>query len=59
MAGPEKLTDEQIEARLGVALDAIGFDEAGETELGNNTLKAARQVLLALKLAVLKRIEGL
>lgn len=52
------LTDNQIEARFGVALDAIGYDSEGETELGRNSLKAARQVLLALKLAMLKKIDS-
>lgn len=56
---PDKppLTDEQIEARLGVALDSIGYDRQGETELGQNSLKAARQVLLALKMALLKKMD--
>ncbi|MAN77781.1 MAG: hypothetical protein CML24_11460 [Rhizobiales bacterium] len=56
---PDKppLTDEQIEARLGVALDDIGYDSEGETELGQNSLKAARQVLLALKMSLLKKMD--
>lgn len=58
MSERPSLTDEQIEARLGVALDAIGYDSEGKTELGRNSLKAARQVLLALKLAMLKKIDG-
>lgn len=52
------LTDEQIEARLGVALESVGLDETAETELGRNSLVAARQVLLALKMAMLKKISG-
>lgn len=57
MSDKPPLTDEQIEARLGVALESIGYDSEGETELGNNSLKAARQVLLALKMAMLKKID--
>lgn len=53
---PKPLTDEQIEARLGVALDSIGYESEGQSDLGQNSLKAARQVLLALKLALLKKI---
>ena len=57
MTDKSPLTDEQVEARLGVALNSIGYDSQGETELGNNTLRAARQVLLALKLALLKKLD--
>lgn len=57
MSKKPPLTDEQIEARLGVALDAIGYDSEGETELGQNALTASRQVLLALKMAMLKKMD--
>ena len=56
MVDKPPLTDEQIEARLGVALDNLGH-ETGATELGSNALRAARQVLLALKMAMLRKID--
>lgn len=58
MSEKPPLTDEQIEARLGVALDAIGYDSEGKSALGQNALKASRHVLLALKLAMLKKIDS-
>lgn len=53
----KRLTDEEIEARLGVALNSIGYAERGETTVGDTALKAARQVLIALKLAMLKKMD--
>lgn len=53
----KRLTDQEIEARLGVALDAIGYDARGETSLGDNALKGARQVLLAFRMALLKKSD--
>lgn len=50
----KKLSEKAIEARLGVALDALGR-EPGETPLGDNALRGARQVLLAFKIALLSR----
>lgn len=54
MADGKPLSEEAIEARLGVALDALGH-EPGDTALGDNALKGARQVLLAFKMALLSR----
>ncbi len=50
----DKLTEQQVEARLGVALDALG-DASGETALADNALRGARQVLLAFKMALLSQ----
>jgi len=54
MADEKMISEQAVEARLGVALDALGH-EPGETVLADNSLRAARQVLLALKLALISR----
>jgi hypothetical protein len=55
MADGKPLSDKAIEARLGVALEALGH-EPGETPVGDNAVRGARQVLLAFKMALLSRI---
>lgn len=52
MSDDEPITAQQVEARLGVALDALGH-APGETPLADNALRGARQVLLAFKMALL------
>ncbi len=54
MVDGKPLSEKAIEARLGVALDALGH-EPGDTPLGDNALRGARQVLLAFKMALLSR----
>lgn len=54
MAESDPLSEKAVEARLGVALDALGH-EPGATPLADNALRGARQVLLAFKLAILSR----
>ena len=54
MADDKPISDAAAEARLGVALDALGH-EPGATPLADNALRGARQVLLAFKLALLSR----
>jgi len=54
MADDKPITEQQAEARLGVALDALG-DASGTTPLADNALRGARQVLLAFKLALLSQ----
>lgn len=54
MADEKMISEQAVEARLGVALDALGHEQ-GETNLADNSLRAARQVLLALKLALISR----
>lgn len=54
MADDDAITDKAVEARLGVALDALG-DAPGATPLGDNALRGARQVLLAFKMALLSQ----
>ena len=56
MADDKPITDEAAEARLGVALEALGT-APGLTPLADTALKGARQVLLAFKLALLSRSE--
>lgn len=57
MSDEQLLTEKDVEARLGVALDALGY-EAGDTPLADNALRGARQVLLAFKMALLGREEA-
>lgn len=57
MADEKPISDKAAEARLGVALDALGH-APGETPLADNALKGARQVLLAFKMALLSRESG-
>lgn len=57
MADEKMISEQAVEARLGVALDALGH-EVGSTALADNSLRAARQVLLALKLALISREVG-
>lgn len=56
MSDEKLITAKQAEARLGVALDALGHAPA-DTPLADNALKGARQVLLAFKMAILSQ-EG-
>lgn len=52
MADDIELSEQAVEARLGVALDALGHAR-GATPLADNALRGARQVLLAFKMALL------
>lgn len=52
MADEKPISEKAVEARLGVALEALGH-EPGETSLADNALRGARQVLLAFKMALL------
>lgn len=54
MSDDKPITTQQAEARLGVALDALGH-EAADTPLADNALRGARQVLLAFKMALLSQ----
>lgn len=54
MSDDKPITAQQAEARLGVALDALGH-EAADTPLADNALRGARQVLLAFKMALLSQ----
>jgi hypothetical protein len=54
MADEKPITEQQVEARLGVALDALGH-APGDTPLADNALRGARQVLLAFKMALLSQ----
>jgi hypothetical protein len=54
MPDTKTLSNAAVEARLGVALDALGH-EPGETPLADNALRGARQVLLAFKMALLSQ----
>lgn len=54
MADDKPITAQQAEARLGVALDALG-EAPGDNPLADNALRGARQVLLAFKMALLSQ----
>lgn len=54
MSDDKPISESAAEARLGVALDALG-DAPGDTPLADNALRGARQVLLAFKMALLSR----
>lgn len=54
MSDDKPISETAAEARLGVALDALG-DAPGDTPLADNALRGARQVLLAFKMALLSQ----
>ena len=54
MPDEKPISETAAEARLGVALDALG-DAPGDTPLADNALRGARQVLLAFKMALLSQ----
>lgn len=54
MADDKPISETAAEARLGVALDALGA-APGDTQLADNALRGARQVLLAFKMALLSQ----
>lgn len=54
MSDDKPISESAAEARLGVALSALG-DAPGDTPLADNALRGARQVLLAFKMALLSR----
>lgn len=54
MADDIELSEQAVEARLGVALDALGYGR-GATPLADSALRGARQVLLAFKMALLAK----
>jgi hypothetical protein len=54
MSDEKPITSQQAEARLGVALDALG-QAPGDSPLADNALRGARQVLLAFKMALLSQ----
>lgn len=54
MSDDKPISESAAEARLGVALDALG-NAPGDTPLADNALRGARQVLLAFKMALLSQ----
>jgi hypothetical protein len=52
------LTDEQVHSKLHEAWILLA-KEAGATEFGNNTLKAARLALFTLQMTTMMKMEGL
>lgn len=58
MSDDKPINESAAEARLGVALDALGH-APGDTPLADNALRGARHVLLAFKMALLSREQQL